>query len=122
MGKGLRERLNETIRRDKLEINQYNNDNKKDNSLYDKSDEAKEDDVIKENDDISKLLDDNEILRGLVEDDTGYNDDLYEEDYDKEKFSSKKLIVILVVLIISLSTVLVLWSNGYEILILRLIK
>ena len=92
MGKGLRERLNETIRRDKLEINQYNNDNKKDNSL-----------------------DDNEILRGLVEDDTGYNDDLYEEDYDKEKFSSKKLIVILVVLIISLSTVLVLWSNGYEI-------
>ena len=107
MGKGLRERLNETIRRDKLEINQYNND--------DKSDEAKEDDVIQENNDISKLLDDNEILRGLVEDDTGYNDDLYEEDYDKEKFSSKKLIVILVVLIISLSTVLVLWSNGYEI-------
>ena len=85
MGKGLRERLNETIRRDKLEINQYNNDNKKDNSLDDKSDEAKEDDVIKENDDISKLLDDNEILRGLVEDDTGYNDDLYEEDYDKVK-------------------------------------
>lgn len=115
MGKGLRERLNETIRRDKLEINQYNNDNKKDNSLDDKSDEAKKDDVIQENNDISKLLDDNEILRGLVEDDTGYNDDLYEEDYDKEKFSSKKLIVILVVLIISLSTVLVLWSNGYEI-------
>lgn len=41
MGKRIRERLNETIRRDKLEINQYNNDNKKDNSLDDKSDEEK---------------------------------------------------------------------------------
>lgn len=115
MGKRIRERLNETIRRDKIEFNHYKNDSKKDDSLDDKSDDEKEDDAIGKNNDISKFLDDNEILRGLVGGNTCDYDDLYEEEYDEESPTSKRLVVILIVLIISLSTVLVLWSNGYEI-------
>lgn len=118
MGKSVRERLNETIRRDKLEINEYSNKSKQGDIVENKAEEEiKSQEVIQDNSDITKMLDDNEIIKGLVEGSTKLKDDLPEEDEDleEENLNGKKLAVILIVLIISLSTILVLWSNGYEI-------
>ena len=39
----------------------------------------------------------------------------FQEEFEEKSSNVKKVIVILLVLIISLSTILVLWSNGYEI-------
>mgnify|MGYP001331033514 FL=1 len=62
MGKSVRERLNETIRRDKLEINEYSNKSKQGDIVENKAEEEiKSQEVIQDNSDITKMLDDNEI-------------------------------------------------------------
>ena len=67
MGKSVRERLNETIRRDKLEINEYSNKSKQGDIVENKAEEEiKSQEVIQDNSDITKMLDDNEIIKGLV--------------------------------------------------------
>ena len=114
MGKSVRERLNETIRRDKLEINEYSNKSKQGDIVENKAEEEiKSQEVIQDNSDITKMLDDNEIIKGLVEGSTKLKDDLPEEDEDleEENLNGKKLAVILIVLIISLSTIFV---NNYK--------
>lgn len=107
MGRSVKERLDETIKRDKREINE------EDNNMESK--ENKETNVedfmnkkIKEmiGDDEKKLKEDNES--------DGFEED-FQEEFEEKSSNVKKVIVILLVLIISLSTILVLWSNGYEI-------
>ena len=107
MGKSVKERLDETIKRDKREINE------EDNNMESK--ENKETNVedfmnkkIKEmiGDDEQKLKEDNES--------DDFEED-FQEEFEEKSSNVKKVIVILLVLIISLSTILVLWSNGYEI-------
>lgn len=90
MGKNVKERLDETIKRDKREINGE--------SIKDKNETKKEVLVSEEVEDVNK--------EEITEED---------DDFEESNFNLKKFIVILLVLIISLSTILVLWSNGYEI-------
>lgn len=103
MGKSVKERLNETIRRDKREINE------EDNNMESKVNKATnvEDFMNKK---IKEMINDKEEKLG----EENESDD-FEEDFEEKSSNGKKIIVILLVLIISLSTILVLWSNGYEI-------
>lgn len=94
MGKNVKERLDETIKRDKREINGEVNEE----SIKDKNEIKKEVLVSEEVEDVNK--------EEITEED---------DDFEESNFNLKKFIVILLVLIISLSTILVLWSNGYEI-------
>lgn len=94
MGKYVKERLDETIKRDKREINGEVNEE----SVKDKNETKKEVLVSEEVEDVNK--------ESITEED---------DDFEESNFNLKKFIVILLVLIISLSTILVLWSNGYEI-------
>lgn len=94
MGKNVKERLDETIKRDKREINGEVNEE----SIKDKNEIKKDVLVSEEVEDVNK--------EEITEED---------DDFEESNFNLKKFIVILLVLIISLSTILVLWSNGYEI-------
>lgn len=103
MGKSVKERLDETIKRDKQEIAE------EDNKMEIKGNkETNVEDFM--NKKIKEMMDDGE--QKLEDDD---EDDEFEEELEEESPNGKKIIVILLVLIISLSTILVLWSNGYEI-------
>lgn len=103
MGKSVKERLNETIRRDKREINE------EDNNVESKvNKETNVEDFM--NKKIKEMINDKEQKLG----EENESDD-FEEDFEEKSSNGKKIIVILLVLIISLSTILVLWSNGYEI-------
>ena len=107
MGKSLKERLDETIKRDKREINEY------DNYMGIKGDkETNVEDFM--NKKIKEMIDDEE--QKLEEENKSDNfEEDFEEDIEEKSSNGRKIIVILLVLIISLSTILVLWSNGYEI-------
>ena len=103
MGKSVKERLDETIKRDKREIAE------EDNKMGIKGNkETNVEDFM--NKKIKEMMDDGEQE---LEDDDEYDE--FEEELEEESPNGKKIIVILLVLIISLSTILVLWSNGYEI-------
>lgn len=103
MGKSVKERLDETIKRDKQEIAE------EDNKMEIKGNkETNVEDFM--NKKIKEMMDDGE--QKLEDDD---EDDEFEEELEEESPNGKKIIIILLVLIISLSTILVLWSNGYEI-------
>lgn len=107
MGKSVKERLDETIKRDKREINEEDNNMKpKENKETNVEDFMNK--KIKEmiGDDEQKLKEDNES--------DDFEED-FQEEFEEKSSNVKKVIVILLVLIISLSTILVLWSNGYEI-------
>ena len=103
MGKSVKERLEETIKRDKQEISEEDN-----NMEIKGNKETNVEDFM--NKKIKEMMDDGE--QKLEDDD---EDDEFEEELEEESPNGKKIIVILLVLIISLSTILVLWSNGYEI-------
>lgn len=103
MGKSVKERLDETIRRDKREINEEDNNMK---SKVNK--ETNVEDFM--NKKIKEMINDKEEKLG----EENESDD-FEENFEEKSSNGKKIIVILLVLIISLSTILVLWSNGYEI-------
>ena len=107
MGKSLKERLDETIKRDKQEINEY------DNYMGIKGDkETNVEDFM--NKKIKEMIDDEE--QKLEEENKSDNfEEDFEEDIEEKSSNGRKIIVILLVLIISLSTVVVLWSNGHEI-------
>ena len=98
MGKSVKERLNETIKRDKKEINEEGNRMVEKGDKEDK--EANLDDFM------------NEKIKEMIEDKEDMD---FEDEFDDKSSNWKKIVVILLVLIISLSTILVLWSNGYEI-------
>ena len=51
----------------------------------------------------------------MIEDKEDMDEEEFEDEFDDKSSNGKKIVVILLVLIISLSTILVLWSNGYEI-------
>ena len=103
MGKSVKERLDETIKRDKQEIAE------EDNKMEIKGNkETNVEDFM--NKKIKEMMDDGE--QKLEDDD---EDDEFEEELEEESPNGKRIIVILLVLIISLSRILVLWSNGYEI-------
>lgn len=102
MGKSVKERLDETIKRDKQEIAE------EDNKMEIKGNkETNVEDFM--NKKIKEMIDDKE--QKLEEDE----DDEFEEEIEERSHNEKKIIVTLIVLIISLSTILALWSNGYEI-------
>ncbi|MBS6184780.1 MAG: hypothetical protein KH626_06985, partial [Clostridium celatum] len=107
MGRSVKERLDETIKRDKREINEEdNNMDSKENK------ETNVEDFM--NKKIKEMIGDDEQK---LKEDNG-NDDFegdFQEEVEEKSSNVKKVIVILLVLIISLSTILVLWSNGYEI-------
>ena len=94
MGKNVKERLDETIKRDKREINGDSNE-----------------ETVKDNNDSEKEVLVSEEVKDVNKEEITEEDD----DFEESNFNLKKFIVILLVLIISLSTILVLWSNGYEI-------
>lgn len=96
MGKRVKERLDETIKRDKREIIEELNKVKEKEEVVE---EISTDNLSEESE--------NNIREELLEEDC--------DDFEESSFNAKKLIVILLILIISLSTILVLWSNGYEI-------
>ena len=103
MGKSVKERLDETIRRDKREINE------EDNNMESKvNKETNVEDFM--NKKIKEMINDKEEKLG----EENESDD-FEENFEEKSSNGKKIIVILLVLIISLSTVVVLWSNGHEI-------
>ena len=107
MGKSVKERLDETIKRDKREINEEDNNMKpKENK------ETNVEDFM--NKKIKEMIGDDE--QNLKEDNESddFEED-FQEEFEEKSSNVKKVIVILLVLIISLSTILVLWSNGYEI-------
>ena len=107
MGKSLKERLDETIKRDKQEINEY------DNYMGIKGDkETNVEDFM--NKKIKEMIDDEEQKLEEDNESDDFEED-FEEDIEEKSSNSRKIIVILLVLIISLSTVVVLWSNGHEI-------
>ena len=110
MGKSVKERLNETIKRDKQEINE------EDNNMESKENkETNVEDFM--NKKIKEIINDNEQNLEENENDD-FEDDFsenFEENFEEKASNWKKIIIILLVLIISLSTILVLWSNGYEI-------
>ena len=107
MGRSVKERLDETIKRDKREINEEdNNMDSKENK------ETNVEDFM--NKKIKEMIGDDEQK---LKEDNG-NDDFegdFQEEVEEKSSNVKKVIVILLVIIISLSTILVLWSNGYEI-------
>lgn len=91
MGKGVKERLDETIKRDKRElIGEINEE------------------IVRD-----KLESDEEVIVNKEIDKVDYIEE--EDDFEESNLNLKKFIVILLVLIISLSSILLLWSNGYEI-------
>ncbi|MEN8079208.1 DUF6241 domain-containing protein [Clostridioides difficile] len=94
MGKNVKERLDETIKRDKREINGDSNE-----------------ETVKDNNETKKEVLVSEEVKEVNKEEITEEDD----DFEESNFNLKKFIVILLVLIISLSTILVLWSNGYEI-------
>ena len=102
MGKSVKERLEETIKRDKQEISEEDN-----NMEIKGNKETNVEDFM--NKKIKEMIDDKE--QKLEEDE----DDEFEEEIEERSHNEKKIIVTLIVLIISLSTILALWSNGYEI-------
>lgn len=107
MGRSVKERLDETIKRDKREINE------EDNNMESKENkETNVEDFM--NKKIKEMIGDDEQK---LKEDNGNDDfeDDFQEDVEEKSSNVKKVIVILLVLIISLSTILVLWSNGYEI-------
>ena len=109
MGKSVKERLTETIKRDKREIDEEGN------KMVEK--EEKETNV----EDFMKHLraelkrSQNEKIKEMIEDKEDMDEEEFEDEFDDKSSNGKKIVVILLVLIISLSTILVLWSNGYEI-------
>lgn len=107
MGKSVKERLNETIKRDKREINEAdNNIESKENK------EANVEEFMSKK--IKEIISDNEeILQENKKDDF---EEEFQEDFEEKSSNWKKIIIVLLVLIISLSTILILWSNGYEII------
>lgn len=98
MGKSVKERLTETIKRDKREIDEEGN------KMIEK--EEKETNV-------EDFM--NEKIKEMIEDKEDMDEEEFEDEFDDKSSNWKKIVVILLVLIISLSTILVLWSNGYEI-------
>ena len=94
MGKGVRERLDETIKLDKREISGNSNEE----VIKDEVDANEKVILNKEINEINKTE--------FIEED---------EDFERTNFNLKKLIIILLILIISLSSILLLWSNGYDI-------
>ena len=102
MGKSVKERLEETIKRDKQEISEEDN-----NMEIKGNKETNVEDFM--NKKIKEMIDDKE--QKLEEDE----DDEFEEEIEERSHNEKKIIVTLIVLIISLSTILALWSNGYGI-------
>ena len=111
MGKSVKERLNETIKRDKREINEAdNNIESKENK------EANVEEFMSKK--IKEIISDNEeILQENKKDDfeEAFQEE-FQEDFEEKSSNWKKIIIVLLVLIISLSTILILWSNGYEII------
>ena len=63
---------------------------------------------------IKEMIDDDEQKSKEGNENDDFEDD-FQEEFEEKSSNVKKVIVILLVLIISLSTILVLWSNGYEI-------
>ena len=108
MGKSVKERLNETIKRDKKEINEEGNRMVEKGDKEDK--EANLDDFMNEK--IKEMIEDKEEKLDMDEED---GEEEVEVDLEEKSSNGKKVVIILLVLIISLSTILVLWSNGYEI-------
>ena len=119
MGKSVRERLNRTIELDKREISEFNSkitESKESQSDMECSSAA----VNLKND--NKIIDNDEVDYDEVEDDieNTINLDVKEEvndndEYIQSNFKYKKIIIGLLVSITSLSIILVLWSNGYNI-------
>ena len=100
MGKSVKERLDETIKRDKREINEEDNNMKpKENK------ETNVEDFM--NKKIKEMIGDDE--QNLKEDNESddFEED-FQEEFEEKSSNVKKVIVILLVLIISLSTILVL--------------
>ena len=107
MGRSVKERLNETIKRDKREINE------EDNNMESKGNkETNVEDFM--NKKIKEMIDDDEQKSKEGNENDDFEED-FQEELEEKSSNVKKVIVILLVLIISLSTILVLWSNGYEI-------
>ncbi len=107
MGRSVKERLNETIKRDKREINE------EDNNMESKGNkETNVEDFM--NKKIKEMIDDDEQKSKEGNENDDFEDD-FQEEFEEKSSNVKKVIVIILVLIISLSTILVLWSNGYEI-------
>lgn len=107
MGRSVKERLDETIKRDKREINE------EDNNMEPKENkETNVEDFM--NKKIKEMIGDDEQKLKESNGDDDFEED-FEEEFEEKSSNVKKVIVILLVLIISLSTILVLWSNGYEI-------
>ena len=107
MGRSVKERLDETIKRDKREINE------EDNNMEPKENkETNVEDFM--NKKIKEMIGDDEQKLKESNGDDDFEED-FEEEVEEKSSNVKKVIVILLVLIISLSTILVLWSNGYEI-------
>ena len=101
MGKSVKERLTETIKRDKREIDEEGN------KMVEKEEkETNVEDFMNEK--IKEMIEDKEDKEDMDEEE-------FEDELDDKSSNGKKIVVILLVLIISLSTILVLWSNGYEI-------
>lgn len=107
MGRSVKERLNETIKRDKREINEEDNNMKPKGNK-----ETNVEDFM--NKKIKEMIDDDEQKSKEGNENDDFEED-FQEEFEEKSSNVKKVIVILLVLIISLSTILVLWSNGYEI-------
>lgn len=119
MGKSVRERLNRTIERDKREISEFNSKMTESKELQ-LGMECSSAEVNLKND--NKIIDNDEVDHDEVDDDIEniINLDVKEEvndndEYIQSNFKYKKIIIGLLVSIISLSIILVLWSNGYNI-------
>ena len=107
MGRSVKERLNETIKRDKREINE------EDNNMESKENkETNVEDFM--NKKIKEMIDDDEQKSKEGNENDDFEED-FQEEFEEKSSNVKKVIVILLVLLISFSTILVLWSNGYEI-------
>lgn len=107
MGKSVKERLTETIKRDKREIDEEGN------KMVEKEEkETNVEDFMNEK--IKEMIEDKEYKEDK-EDKEDMDEEEFEDEFDDKSSNGKKIVVILLVLIISLSTILVLWSNGYEI-------
>ena len=106
MGKDLKERLSKTIKRDKQEINEENNRIE----LNGKKEINVEDFMNKK---IKEIIGDEQNLKEGNESDDFQED--FKEEFEEKLSNEKKVIIILLTLIISLSTILILWSNGSEI-------
>lgn len=108
MGKSVKERLTETIKRDKREINEEGN------KMVEKEEkETNVEDFMNEK--IKEMIEDKEEELEDKEEKLDVDEEEFEDDLDDRSSNGKKIVIMLLVLIISLSTILVLWSNGYEI-------